>query len=348
MKQRQTTAGTRRTGRGLSRRNLLQVAGAAGAAASLGVLGRGILSAATAAEPTKLKLAWAQGAACHSPLAFAQAKGIFLKHGLDVELINFSGSTQQLLEAIATSKADAGIGLLLSWLKPLEQGFDVKLVSGTHSGCMRLLTAPNAGIQRVEDLKGKVVAVADLASPARDAFVVTLAKSGIDPEKEVEWKVFPGDLLGLAVEKGEAQALAHLDPDTYRFKKQNKLVEIANTQSGFYQDRTCCVVGASGTLLKNDLPAARRLVQAVIEVHDYTAAHPQEIAQNYYDAFKPQVSVAELTEMLSALPYHHHPAGEPLTRELALSIEDLKLVKVFKPSLDAKALAGKISANVLA
>jgi NitT/TauT family transport system substrate-binding protein len=329
-----------------SRRTFIRATGAVGVAASLGVLAGEAFSQQNKA-PTKLKIAWAQGAACHSPLAFAKENGIFIKHGLDVELIDFQGSSEQLLEAIATGKADAGLGLLLQWLKPLEQGFDVKLVAGTHAGCMRLLASPTAGIKRVEDLRGKTVAVSDLASPARDAFIVTLAKAGVDPEKEVNWKVFPGDLLGLAVQKGEAQALAHLDPDTYRFIKQNKLVEIANTQTGVYADRTCCVVGASGKLLKNDIAAARSLVRAVLEVHELTAKNPQAVAQNYFNQFKPGVTVPELVEMLSALPYTHHPIGEPLRVELVKSIDDLKLVKVFKPSLDSSKLAAKISANIL-
>jgi NitT/TauT family transport system substrate-binding protein len=327
------------------RRTFLKATGLAGVAASLGAIGTQAFSLSN--EPTKLKVAWAQGAACHSPLSYAKENGIFLKHGLDVELIDFQGSSEQLLESIATGKADAGLGLLLQWLKPLEQGFDVKLVAGTHAGCMRLLASESSGIKRVEDLKGKIVAVSDLSSPARDAFIVTLAKAGIDPEKEVQWKVFPGDLLGQAVQKGEAQALAHLDPDTYRFLKQNKLVEIANTQSGVYADRTCCVVGASGKLIKENIGAARSLVRSVLEVHELTASNPKGVAQNYYDKFKPKVSVPELVEMLSALPYHHHPIGEPLTKELELAINDLKLVKVFKPSLNSAALAAKISANIL-
>lgn len=328
------------------RRTFLQVTGSVGLAASLGVLAGEAFSQQSKA-PTKLKVAWAQGAACHSPLAFAQHTGIFAKHGLDVELIDFQGSSEQLLEAIATGKADAGLGLLLQWLKPLEQGFDVKLVAGTHAGCMRLLASPTAGIKRVEDLRGKTVAVSDLASPARDAFIVTLAKAGIDPERDVNWKVFPGDLLGLAVQKGEAQALAHLDPDTYRFIKQNKLVEIANTQSGVYADRTCCVVGASGKLLQNNMGAARSLVRAVLEVHEVTAKNPTAVAQDYFNNFKPGVSVPELVEMLSALPYTHHPIGEPLKAELVKSIDDLKLVKVFKPKVDSSKLAARISANIL-
>ena len=41
---------------------------------------------------------------------------------------------------MASGKADGGVGMALGWLKPLEQGFDVKLTAGLHGGCIRLLT----------------------------------------------------------------------------------------------------------------------------------------------------------------------------------------------------------------
>ena len=89
--------------------------------------------------PRKLKLSWNAGAVCLVPVPVAIDHGFFQKRNLDVEFINFGGSTDQLLEAIATGKADAGVGMALRWLKPLEQGFDVKITAGIHGGCMRLI-----------------------------------------------------------------------------------------------------------------------------------------------------------------------------------------------------------------
>src|SRR3954471_14461453 len=68
----------------------------------------------------KLKLTWNANAISTVGVPVADQKGIFAKHGLDVELINFGGSTDQLLEAISSGKADAGVGMALRWLKPLE------------------------------------------------------------------------------------------------------------------------------------------------------------------------------------------------------------------------------------
>ena len=77
-------------------------------------------------------------AICTVGVAVALEKGYFARHNLDVELVNFGGSTDQLLEAIATGKADACVGMALRWLKPLEGGFDVKIAAGIHGGYMRL------------------------------------------------------------------------------------------------------------------------------------------------------------------------------------------------------------------
>ncbi len=120
-----------------------------------------------------LRLTWNATAICTVGVPVAQTKGYFEKRNLDVELINFGGSTDQLLEAIATGKADAGVGMALRWLKPLEQGFDVRITTATHGGCMRLLAAKASGIARLEDLKGKTVGASDMARPTR-----TFSRSG--------------------------------------------------------------------------------------------------------------------------------------------------------------------------
>lgn len=75
---------------------------------------------------------------CTSAVPVALHRGYFAKHGLDVEFLQLAGSTDQMLQALAIDKADAGASMLLNWLKPLEQGIDVKLTTGLHGGCTRL------------------------------------------------------------------------------------------------------------------------------------------------------------------------------------------------------------------
>lgn len=293
-----------------------------------------------------LKLGWFPNAACLSPVAAAKHLGIFEKHGLDVELLHFAGTTDQLLEAISTGKADASVGMALRWLKPLEQGFDVKLTSGTHGGCLRLLGDKAAGVNGIADLKGKVVAVSDIGSPAKNFFSVLLAKRGIDPNKDVEWRVFPADLLATALEKGEAQALAHQDPDTWRFLKGGKLTEVATNLSSEYADRVCCLVGVRGTLIRDDRPTAAALTRALVEAQDVTA-HQPELTAEVFQRYVANVSREDVVAMLKSHTHGSHPRGDVLREQLAAYVEELKQVSVIKPSTDPVKFAQRITVDVI-
>ena len=126
-----------------SRRAFIAAAAAAGVAAPIGLLAGRVFAtprilpvpgaelpicrtaaagAPVAAGPLKkINFAWNAGAPCLIGVTVAKEKGIFAKNGLDVELINYSGSTDQLLETLATGKADAAAGMALRWLKPLSR-----------------------------------------------------------------------------------------------------------------------------------------------------------------------------------------------------------------------------------
>jgi NitT/TauT family transport system substrate-binding protein len=45
--------------------------------------------------------------------------------------------------------------------------------------------------------------------------------------------------------------------------------------------------------------------------------------------------------------HHHHPMRNDLKKEIALYAEELKLVSVFKPSLDTAKYAERVYADVL-
>src|ERR1700728_1971964 len=332
-----------------SRRALLKAARAVGVAGSAGVLGKQIFSPAIAGPAPKIRLAWTEVAACHSPLGFGVAKGIYAKHNLDIELFYQGASGQTLIQALATGKADAGAGLIGDWLKPLEQGFDVKLFVGSHGGCQRLLASKASGVKDIAGVKGKTIATYGIGAPPQVAFQVTLAKAGIDPETDVTWKAVPFDLVGETVARGDADLAAHLDPWAWSIEKQFGFTKIADTQTGVYKNHTCCVLGANGPFLQANKDALRRLAEANIEVHEYTASHPDEVAQWYFENLKPAgLSAADLTEILGTLVYHDHPIGQALVDQIRVTSEDLKLVKVLDPTTDPKEFAERITVNLLA
>lgn len=296
-------------------------------------------------EKRSLKLTWNATAICTVGVAVAQEKGYFKQHNLEVELINFGGSTDQLLEAIATGKADAGVGMALRWLKPLEGGFDVKIAAGIHGGCMRLFAAPNSGITRITDFKGKAIGITDLAAPDRNFFSIMLHKAGVDPNKDVEWKVFPGDVLPVALKKGEVQGFCQGDPLGWMARDRDGLTEIANNLSGEFAHRTCCVLGVRGNLIRQEKPVAAALVQSLLEAQEWTAANPEAAAAIFAPHAKAPVD--QLVAMLKSHTHHHNPLAQELREQIAAYGHELKQVAVFKQSTDIDKYAARVTADVL-
>lgn len=332
----------------MSRRKLLNTAVAiTGIGVAGAVTGRGIRQA-VAGNPTKIRLEWTEVAACHAPIGFALDKGIFAKHGLDVELFYQGASGQTLIQALATRKAEAGPGLLYDWLKPIEQGFDVKLFAGSHGGCQSILVRPDSDIRTLNDLKGKTIGTFDVMSPSRVAFSVALKKAGIDPDHDVTWKVFPFDLVAEALLRGDTDALAHMDPWAYGWQKQHGLRKVADTQTGVFQDRVCCVLGVNGDYYSVNQDALKRVAAANLETHQYTAAHPDEVAKWYFDTLKPGLPLDVLTENLASFTYHDHWFGAQLRDEVRRGYEDLKLTGVVDASTDPDEIAARITVDIFA
>ncbi|MEJ1978861.1 MAG: ABC transporter substrate-binding protein [Acetobacteraceae bacterium] len=157
----------------LPRRALLRGAALAGAALPLGGPGPARFGRPGDREPNgkpgEGPLHLNQTALCTAAVPIAVDRGIFDKHGLDVGADQFrrlhgrvAGDDRQ------RHQADAGIGMILRWLKPLEQGFDVKLVAGVHGGCSYLVASRASGITDIPSLRGKRVGISDFASPRQE------------------------------------------------------------------------------------------------------------------------------------------------------------------------------------
>ncbi|MDM0014675.1 ABC transporter substrate-binding protein [Variovorax sp. J22P168] len=328
----------------LSRRGVLRAGGAAAVVAS-----GGLIATRAWSQQRKLTFAWNASAFCLSPVVVAQERGYFEKNGLQVELINYTGSTDQLLESLATAKADAAVGMIHRWLKPLESGFDVKIVGSSHGGCVRLVGVKEAGVTDLQKLKGKTIGVSDIASPGKNFFSILLKKNGIDADRDVTWRQYPADLLDIAVNKGEIQAIADGDPTLYLIEKRNqgRYLELASNLSGEYKDKVCCIVGARGELVRKEKPVVASLVRAIVQASDFVAENPNESAR-LFAKYSPKVPVEDLQALLGTLTHAHHPVGRKLRDEVEFYARDFQSVGVLKQSTDPVRLANHVSVDVLA
>ncbi|MFW7267741.1 ABC transporter substrate-binding protein [Gluconacetobacter sp. Hr-1-5] len=294
----------------------------------------------------KLTIAWNQNSTCTAAIPVAKEKGFFARYNLDVDYVNFAGSTDQLLEALATGKADGAPGMALRWLKPLQQGFDVKLVAGLHAGCMHML-APKGGPAKLEDMRGKTIGVTDIGGPDKNFFSIRLKEVGIDPESDIQWRQYPADLLSVALKRGDVQAITGTDPFSYLYKRQFDLVEIDSNMNGSWAQVACCVIGLRGSLIRNDPAVAAAVTRAILDAGAWVACNPDE-AGRIFKPFAARASAEDIADMLRLQGHHHQVLGPSLHDEVVRYADALKQIGVFRPSLDSARYAGKVTQDLFA
>ena len=79
------------------------------------------------------------------------------------------------------------------------------------------------------------------------------------PTQEIEWRVFPAGELGLALEKGEVDAVADSEPIGSLLLAEGKVRNIADqAKDAPYKDEYCCAVIVNGKYLTANPEGRRR------------------------------------------------------------------------------------------
>src|SRR3977135_1354481 len=91
-------------------------------------------NAASGGASNKIRVGYI-GLTCEAPIFSAVEKGFFKEEGLDVEMIKCEWANYK--DVLALGGFDITHHLVMYFLKPIEQGLDVKFTGGIHRGCLR-------------------------------------------------------------------------------------------------------------------------------------------------------------------------------------------------------------------
>jgi NitT/TauT family transport system substrate-binding protein len=157
---------------------------------------------------------------------------------------------------------------------------DVKFTAGIHRGCLRVQAANNSNINSIADLKGKRIGVPALGAPPFMFASRVLRDNGIDPSKDVTWKVYPVGEFGSAIEKGEVDAVADAEPIGSLLIARGLVHNVADqaTQEP-YSNEYCCEVVANGKWMKANPKAAAAATRALLRGAKWVQTNPAAAAQ---------------------------------------------------------------------
>src|SRR3989442_11596348 len=172
-----------------------------------------------------------------------------------------------------------------------------------------------------------------------------LGAHGIDASKEITWRVFPAGELGVALEKGEVDAVADSEPIGSLLVAEGKVKNVADqAQDAPYKDEYCCAVIVNGKFLaanpKGAAGATRALLKAAKWVETNPAAAARLSVEKGYLASNPELN----TVAISHLRYVPSVSGAEIAVNSAAA--EMKKAGMLSPTTDVDLLSKRAFAHL--
>lgn len=290
---------------------------------------------ASSANSNKIRVGYI-GLTCEAPIFSAVEKGFFKEEGLEVSLVKCEWANYK--DVLALGGFDITHHLVMYFLKPIEQGLDVKFTGGIHRGCLRVQSGKNSGINSIKDLRGKRIGVPGMGTPPFIFANRVLGANGIDASKEITWRVFPAGELGLALDKGEVDAVADSEPIGSLLLAEDKVKNVADqAKDSPYKDEYCCAVIVNGKFLAANPKAAAAATRALLKAAKWVEANPAAAArlsvEKGYLASNPELNTVAISHL------RYVPSVSGAETAVNSAAEEMKIAGMLSPTTDVKDLA---------
>jgi NitT/TauT family transport system substrate-binding protein len=229
-------------------------------------------------------------------------------------------------EPLAHGKVDFDINYAYNFVRALDAGEPITLLSGVMVGCFELFA--NEGIRTITDLKGKSVGVQAVGSLGHELVTLMAAQVGLDPAKDIHWitdpKVKPIELF----EQGKIDAFLAFPPEPPDLRARHIGRVIVNTAVDRpWSQYFCCMLAGSPDYVRAHPNATKRVMRAILTATDLCATEPARAAQQLADrGLTPRYDYAFQTLSENGYKWREYDAEDTI-RFYALRLRDVGLIK---------------------
>ncbi|WP_120995391.1 ABC transporter substrate-binding protein [Stutzerimonas urumqiensis] len=226
----------------------------------------------------------------------AYEAGLYEKHGLDVELIEFSSGTD-LIKAIVGGQLDTGVLGFTNAVAWASKGADLKVVGGAQQGYHSIVAREGTGIEKVEDLAGHTLASQKEGSTADTVLRgVTLKSAGVDPSEV--------NIMGVSPAVAVQSLVAGRVDAAFLFEPYDRIAQLVAPVEQIYEigevwPFPCMVVITSGETVEKRKEAVWKSLDAQREAIAMLENEPAKAADLIADYFiaEPTLKTLERGEL---------------------------------------------------
>jgi NitT/TauT family transport system substrate-binding protein len=331
----------------MQRRSFIAGSSAAGAFALAGGFERGLAAEARPRTPVRLGYV---GTPCEAITYTAPDSTIFRRHHLDARLTGFERESG-LLAALSAGTIDAASLNLPALLGPLAAGSNVRVTAGLHAGCLRVVAPDDVVVRALGNLKGASIAIDRLHSSSMNLLSALLQRQGIDPERDVRWRVYAPADMEAALDAKAIDCVAVADPVGYALIADKKAVPYLNTADGGFSCGDSigrghhCFLALSGRVVDAHPAVAAALTRAYLES---SSALQHGVGGDALAEQRGGFVAGDLYGTIGMLSSYDWGASTDLVlEEIELTARDFRRAGLLPHSADPASLAERAFADVL-
>jgi NitT/TauT family transport system substrate-binding protein len=254
------------------------------------------------ATETVVKIGY-QPALCQPAVYVAIDKKMFERAGIKTKNLIFTAGPP-MISAYKNREIDIGFLGAPPAISAMDKGINISIYGWSHINGSSIVVRKDSGLNRIEDLKGKQVAVPMFGSIQDVLTRIVLEKHGLQPGKDVK-----------LMEAGELGGVSQLPTmlkrgaiDGYVAWPYFDIVPIVEgygkallKPDEMVPNNPCCVIAVNNDFAKEHPELLKQSLKIFDDAATFTMAYPEEAAKSIQNVagFKYDVAMASMMDILS-------------------------------------------------
>jgi NitT/TauT family transport system substrate-binding protein len=232
-----------------------------------------IMSGSQAIGQEKLRLGLSSIGATNGSIWAAEEKGLFRKHGVDVEVIFIGGGGARVVSSLLAGDIHFSVGGGEGSIRSQIRGADTVIASSTLTkGLQRILAKPE--IKTYQDLKGRKIGITQFGSAAHLVLALMLKKWNMRPDQVQTLQVGSSPALLASLDKGGIDAAVLTLPTFFLAEdKGYRVVGDPMTMDIYYLQNT---LESTRSFLRKNRDQALKFMKGYIEGIAYFKKNKKE------------------------------------------------------------------------
>ena len=181
-------------------------------------------------------------------------------------------------EPVASGKVDFDMNYASNFVKGIDAGEPIVLLSGVHVGCFELFAGNN--VRTFADLKEKSVGIQALGSTPHVLVTLLAAELGLDPARDLRWVTDPNVKPIDRFIDGKIDAFLGIAPEPQELRARHIGRVMVNTAVDRpWSQYFCCLLGGNRQYVEAHPVATKRVVRAILKAANLCATQPARVAR---------------------------------------------------------------------